>query len=561
MQTELIERIRTFSESQPQQLAVTAFEPGIKSLTYREVYYQAKLLARVLGEQKKEIDCCFVISARTTGLAITITAALAANIPLAIIDHRLGLQRLATILNQTSKAIAVVDDLGARILASLSAAYPLQSDLITLAMDKIIESEIIQTSVSDCHSSVSEFSAKAPIITSQNTSIILFTSGSTGSPKGVCIATEDLTQRLKIEQDWFELTNSDTILGVLPLNFDVGLMQFLGTLWCGGHHILSNSWLPADIVNKLDQFRCNGLALSPMVWKSLLGVTGKLNIWQALNQLRYVTLSGGALPKAELDVIANHLTRCTFIKTYGQTEMFRIASMKVNESTRSHIESVGRPYPGVKLHILDDDGCRCPPGKEGQVVASGLGRMQGYFADAGMTNNTLNFSRANDLDSNDLDSNDLVSNEIDWRVWIATGDVGYLDDKGYLYLRGRKDDMLKILDQRIFPDDIARSIAEILQIKEVYVINVAKHLNVNTDQQATSIQAHNHISTDKIELAAFILMQEVNSLESDIRKKLKAHLASHLVPKHIITLDQFPVTASGKLDKQALKKYWNNTQA
>jgi acyl-coenzyme A synthetase/AMP-(fatty) acid ligase len=496
MTTAFVEQLFHHSQSRSAALALTTGNAA--SLSYAELWLQATTLAAALKAHASDKDFVFVLSHRNQYQVIAIVASLIAGVPLAIIDLRQGLARVASMLSQGKALLGLVDNAGKKLLdelyleghaAAVSQYYCLEEPILVPATPVLVDGI-----------GVNYGAESTKVVLPKDTAVILFTSGSTGHPKGVCVSAADLDQRCRVEQEWFVLSADDAVLGVLPLNFDVGLMQLLGSLYAGAHHVLASSWLPADIIKTIERWCINGLAMSPMVWRSLLKTKDHQQLFQVLNRLRYVTLSGGTLDVATLGYIVEQLTSACLIKTYGQTEMFRIASLKVKAGSR--LDSVGPAYTGVTIRIEDESGSSLPVGLEGEVVARGLGCMGGYI-------------------------NDAI-----FRDEIRTGDLGFLDEQGNLVIRGRKNEMIKIFDQRVFPNDVANSVQEILSLSPVYIV-------VSDDDEPYLIAVLERAKTDK---SAEELMQH-------IRQKL----ASYLVPKRLLLLDEIPATATGKIDASAIK--------
>lgn len=496
---QLLQNILRFARDNPSSPAISTGGHSAMCLSYSEFTARVAALKERLLEEATQVDFVFVLAGRGPDLVSAVAASLFAGLPLAIIDPRMGHHRIAQLLGSVKSSYGLVDPLGQRILSSF-------------AEDQLAGVDYAVMPLEGRQGLTGRKLTLNPVGTpDKSAAIILFTSGSTGVPKGVRISYDDLDRRLQTEQAWFDLSAEDRVLGVLPLSFDVGLTQFLGTLYSGGCHVLLNSWLPKDILAAIEQFDAHGLALSPVVWSNLLRFGDRDRLWQVINKLGYVTLSGGTLPLEELKLIAENLHSCSFIKTYGQTEMFRICSLKVRENP-DKLHTVGKAYPGVEIEIRDDGGQLCAANQVGEVFARGNGTMLGYLGGQG--------SKPSE---------------------IRTGDYGMLDKDGYLYLKGRRDDMVKILDQRIYPDDVADSIRAITGLKEVVVL-------------AEPIGG-------EIRLVVFFARQagEIPAGD-DWSPLLRQKLASHLIPSYLIGLDVLPHTPSGKIDKMALREHFRSSQ-
>lgn len=501
---QFVSQLQHWRDVAADKVALTFLSPGKRQFSYGQLWRLVEQLATQIQQETARGDVIYLACHRGVEQVIGLVACLVAGRAVVIVDLRQGLQRFATMLSASAGAAIYVDEAGHRLIEQLAvdaSALPVHSVWRYSVTDQPL-CQVNREVFSGGEYTVAPVEAPAYLT---DTAVVLFTSGSTGQPKGVCIGSADLDNRLATEKQWFDLSESDAILGVLPLTFDVGLTQMLGTLYAGGNHVISAAWLPANILSAIEEAGIDGLALSPMVWVSLLGMKDSDRLWSILGRLRYITLSGGSLPLAQLRQVAENLAGPIFIKTYGQTEMFRIAALKYN-GAESMLESVGRSYPGVELAVVDAEGRSCGINIVGEIVATGSGRMLGY-----------------------LDGDHLTCvNEP-----IKTGDIGYLDEQGYLYIVARGNEMVKILDQRVFPEDVANSLRELLGVTNLWVVAVE----------------HNGTR-----LVAALIQDEFGMSVAEIKKALRGQIASHMMPSEFLLLEHMPVTASGKIDKQSLKE-------
>jgi len=489
----LLDRLDELAVSAPGRAAVVFGRGRTRQVvSYGELVAEARNLAERLARADAQ-GATFVAAARGGPLIIGLLACLWAGVPGALIDLQQPARRTQSILEQAPRALVLTDAAGALHLGRVNTPP-------SLRLMPLLEPARAGTSAATAR-------ARAPL-PSDAPAIVLFTSGSTGVPKGVVIGRTDLDQRLAVEGDWFGLTPDDRILGVLPLTFDVGLTQCLGTLYAGGTHVLGDSWLPADLVSRIDEENVTGLALAPMVWRQLLAAKQAAAVWAALNRLRYVTLSGGSLSRPELEHLRAHLTTARFVRTYGQTEMFRIAALDVRAHPEK-LDSVGPAYPGVRFEVRRLDGAVAAPGEVGEVFAGGLGRMLGYWGEASGAVAT------------------------DARL-VATADWGSVDEDGFLYLKGRKDEMVKILDRRVFPAEIASLCRAALTDPSIEVVVLPR-----TEPMVVAFTTAALSESDR---AVKILL-------------MRRELGNLLAPRSLLTIEQMPATLSGKVDYVALRAH------
>lgn len=341
----------------------------------------------------------------------------------------------------------------------------------------------------------------------------LFTSGSTGKQKGVLISDSDLLNRARSESEWYELSSSDRLLSVLPFAFDVGLNQLLSGLLSGSCLVLQDSWLPNDIVRNAINESISGISGVPAVWRDMLALPdAESTAILAGGHLRYITISGGSLAPAEQQDLMDRLGGVEIFKTYGQTETFRSASAR-HADLAERPESVGRPWGGSEVLILDSNLEQCAPGEVGEIVHVGPGTMLGYVGESGA-----------------VDKLKRLPDDLGGRAAVFTGDYGFLDDDGYLHLKGRKDDMVKIAGNRVYLEEVAAQLRSLTDVQEAEVLSLGP-------------------KDGEPRIVAF-LTGAAN--EDDVRKAAAKCLPPYMMPTRFCMTQRIPRLPNGKPDRIAL---------
>ena len=335
-------------------------------------------------------------------------------------------------------------------------SHDVQSPIHRACMDKLHQRiDIESISISDFDSPpVHQF----PNTTGNDVAVVLFTSGSTGRPKGVMISHYDLLSRIVQERKDFQLTDSDKLLNLLPFSFDVGLNQLFTALTGGIPLIICNSWLATDICNAIKHHNISGISAVPAIWNELLNYDEN-EVRDCLKRLRYFTVSGG-------DMAPDHLLRLRKIapdtaiyKTYGQTETFR-SSILMPEDFDSKSTSVGKPVNGTEIVVINDSGQRTDCDEAGEIIHYGVGTMMGYVNDPEATEGKI---RSHPLSPNSTSSDHLV---------VFTGDIGKIDEDGYLYILGREDRMIKTRGNRVYPQEVLNVVLSFDHVRDAVVFAV-----------------------------------------------------------------------------------------
>ncbi|MEZ4320671.1 MAG: AMP-binding protein [Myxococcota bacterium] len=343
----------------------------------------------------------------------------------------------------------------------------------------------------------------------------LFTSGSTGVPKGVVIAHPELVSRAAGEVAWFGLTADDVLLNVLPFSFDVGLNQLLSSLYVGCTLVLCPSFLPADLLAAVEGQRVTGISAVPSIWTGMLQARVGFDTAGAHRSLRFLTISGGDLLPSQRTALAAAAPGVGIFKTYGQTETFRTASLHPDELA-THGDTVGRALAGVRLVVLRPDGSAADPGEPGEIVHGGAGLMRGYLGQPEATAEKLRYC------------------PVLGEVAAYTGDRGMLDAEGRLTLLGRGDGMLKISGFRVFPSEILAQLSHVEGVVEA-VVTAPKD------------------ATGATRLVAFVVLEHGSSLTAHgVRQALGRLLPAYMVPERVELRESLPRTSSGKPDAVGL---------
>lgn len=346
--------------------------------------------------------------------------------------------------------------------------------------------------------------------------LALFTSGSTGNPKGVLISHQDLYNRALTECEYYGITCEDVLLNLLPFSFDVGANQLFTALATGAQLTILNSWMPADIASIIKQHHVTGISAVPAIWASFLNLPNSGEAVQAINSVRYVTISGGDLAPDQLKHLGSLLQSTQIFKTYGQSETFRSGILLPSEYQQKML-SVGRPVKGTNVLIVNNEGKRAAPNEAGEILHFGDGMMLGYLGDAKGTSQKVRFNPLQDK-----------SSPCRQKV-VFTGDIGKIDHDGYLYILGRKDKMIKSSGYRIYPKEISDQILRHASVQEAVVFGIPDK------------------AMGKAIYAEVLLMVAKELTESELKRFLSDKLPPYMIPSRIVFVDAFPRTPSGKI--------------
>ncbi len=274
---------------------------------------------------------------------------------------------------------------------------------------------------------------------------IIFTSGSTGLPKGAMISHKNLIANTQSIIAYLGLTNHDIMEVVLPFYYCYGLSLLHTHIRAGGSLIFNNNFMfIGQVINDIKEYKCTGFAGVPSHYQFLLRKTKNFKTTE-FPYLRYVTQAGGKLSPVFIEEFRTAFPSVQFYVMYGQTEATARLSYLSPERLKDKLGSIGKAIPGVELEIWDDSGKHLPPNQTGELVAKGDNVMSGYYKDENLTRLTLSDG------------------------CLKTGDLAYKDEDGFIFISGRKKEMMKIRGRRVNPKEIEDVILKIPQIVDCII--------------------------------------------------------------------------------------------
>ncbi|MEQ9395908.1 acyl-CoA ligase (AMP-forming), exosortase A system-associated [Haliea sp.] len=349
---------------------------------------------------------------------------------------------------------------------------------------------------------------------------LLYTSGSTGNPKGVVLSHRNMVAGARSVAQYLENTPEDRLLAVLPLSFDAGLSQLTTAFSVGASAVLMDYLLPRDVLKAVVRYRVTGLAAVPPLWNQLLQQDWPAEVADCL---RYVTNTGGAMPVASTRTLQQRLPRTRIYLMYGLTEAFR-STFLPPEELETRPQSIGKAIPNAEILVVNEAGQLCGPNEPGELVHRGALVGLGYWNDPEKTAERFRPSPGQDTA---LPLPELA-------VW--SGDQVVRDEDGFLYFVARKDDMIKTSGYRVSPTEVE----EVAYTSGLVAGAAALGISHAQLGQAIALVVTPATGTDPETLGAELLAF------------CQRELPNFMVPGRIVVRDNLPHNQNGKIDRRAL---------
>ncbi|WP_438344473.1 AMP-binding protein [Methylorubrum populi] len=347
---------------------------------------------------------------------------------------------------------------------------------------------------------------------------ILYTSGSTGLPKGVMLSHANLIAGTRIVRTYLGINREDRILSVLPFSFDYGLNQLLTSVEQGARIVLLTPRLGDDVVRALEAHRITLLAGVPTLWTLLTRAAPHL-AKADLSALRAITNSGGSLALPTIERLRARLPHTAIVLMYGLTEAFRSTYLPPEEIDRRP-DSIGRAIPETEIFAVTTGGRRARPGEPGILHHRGPTVSMGYW------NRPEDTARV-------LVPDPFPPPGSDPGLVCRSGDLVVEDEDGFFRFIGREDTMIKTQGFRVSPTEVEAALMETGAFRAAAVIGLPDP-SLGQRIHAVTVPAEDAPGT------------------ADVLQGLRKALAPHLVPRTIEAVAALPTTPNGKVDYKRL---------
>ena len=444
--------------------------------------------------------------ARAGGVVVAINARLTPN----ELGHLVRVLRLAAIVTHAGPSGA--PDLEARAREAVSALEEPRPLLLICENGNLRDGLARDVAPRDeaSASTLAQVRARRRRVRVRDIAMVLPTSGTTGLPKG-CLLTHEAFVRPGVEmaQDRFMLTPEDRLWDPLPLFHLGGLAPLLGCVSAGAAFCGAGHFRPDEALEQLERMRCTvGYPVWETIWLQVVRNERFATTRFALRELHLV-----GVPE-RLHEFQRALPSVPITSSYGTSEGAPAAYTTTVDPPKKRLETVGRPSPGTELRILDPvSGTDQPAGVSGEIVYRGFHQFEGYFEDA------------------------ESSAEVLRNGWVYSGDLGFLDDDGYLVYEGRLKEVLKVGGENVAAFEIENVL---LQHDAVGIARV--------------VGAPDRFYTE-VPVAFVELAGGASATEEELIAHCQHHLARFKVPQHVrfVAPDQWPMSAT-KIQKLQLKK-------
>ena len=355
----------------------------------------------------------------------------------------------------------------------------------------------------------------------EDTTILMFTAGTTGMPKGVMLTHQSFTSYLLANVTPPDPDLEERNLLSVPLYHIAGMQAVLAAVYGGRTLIAVRQFEPLEWMGLVQRERANRAMMVPTMLKQVMDHPQFRR--HDLSSLEIITYGAASMPLEVIKRAIQEFPNARFINAFGQTETASTITMLPPEDhvlegppeevdrKLKHLTSIGKPLDDVEVSIVDDGGRPVDRGEEGEIVARGSRIMKGYWKEDDATRSTIRGG------------------------WLYSGDLGYQDEDGYIYLAGRAKDFIKRGGEMISPEEVERVLMSYPGIEDAAVIGVP---DVDWGERVRAV----------------VVRSDMSTTEAHIIEHCRQRLAGYKRPESVVFVDELPRNPLGKVLKRLLRE-------
>lgn len=414
--------------------------------------------------------------------------------------HLLGAVAVPIDVQLNSTQIQYISEICKAKIILLDSQYSIKNITKILPLNSVLNTNCI------------EFNEKSHI-NLNNIADILFTSGTTGKPKGVVLTHENVLESAKNINKFIQNNSKDIEILPSPLSHSFGLARLRCNFLVGSSIVLANGFLlPGKIFKLLDETKATGISFVPAGAAVLLKFSeDKLGTYS--KQLKYIEMGSSSMLIEQKKKLMELLPNTKICMHYGSTEASRACFMEFHKD-KAYLDSVGKATPGIEVEIQDENEKICGPNKHGEIIIKGKSVSKKY-----------------------VKSNISIKNN-----WFMTGDYGYKNEKDYIYLSARKRDLINIGGRKVSPIEIENILNLLPSILECACIGIPDPKGISGEVIKVFLVLNN------CKINCYNKLSDV-----DLVSYLRKNIESYKIPLEFQWIDKIPKTSAGKIQRDILR--------
>jgi long-chain acyl-CoA synthetase len=484
------------AQRQPQKTAIVAKEEELTFATLNQRVHA--LAAHLQQEGVRQGDRVGALLPNSTAIPLSYYATQKIGAVTVVLDARLKGKELEGVLKDADlKLLIVHSQLFPEVEEVFKMITPISVWIVDREGERSFENRYLTAGGS----------VMLPRLNPDDDALILYTSGTTGEPKGVVLTYRNLAQYPKVMRE-MGITDSSTIRGcILPMSHIVGPVVCNELAERGYTLVIFDQIHPITLLEGIQKYRVNVFESVPIVFQLLLGVKNLASY--DTRSVKIAAMMGTSIPLPLLRAFQAAQPHIKVIQGYGLTETSPMITLIEPDKAETKMGSIGRAVPGVEVKIIDENGKETGNDEPGEIITRGPHVMKGYFRRPDATAQRIRDD------------------------WLYTGDVGKLGADGYYYHLGRRDDMIITGGLNVYPAEVENLIYTYPAVQETIVFGIP-------DRKRGQVIG-----------AAIVPRPGANIIEKELLAFLRSNLANFKVPDQIVIRESLPRTSSGKTIRDA----------